>query len=413
MLRILSAGPLLGEAIDFRPMAADARPSPSERSTRARRLRARPPSADRILIIRLGALGDVIRTLPAVAGLRTLYPGAHLAWLVEPAASGVVEVSGIVDETIVLPRRDLVESIRTLDALMLARQVVGLVRRLRRRRFDLVLDFHGIFKSGLLALVSGAPVRVGYGPTAARELAHLFVNRRVDLPNPRISRFDRNAALIASLAPNVAIPERSLLQPSALAVARLASRLRGSEHERASGFVLIHPGSSPRTPYKRYAPAAWAEVAKQLSSQGIEVWVAAGPRRGERNLVEEILRLSGGAAVRAPETRSFDDFLALLARATVFVASDSGPLHAASLAGVPVVQLLGPTDPIQNEPWRASPFRRVHVPLACSPCRRGCEAAACMRAIPPALVVEEVRALYDGRAERNGQNGTESLGPPR
>jgi ADP-heptose:LPS heptosyltransferase len=158
---------------------------------------------------------------------------------------------------------------------------------------------------------------------------------------------------------------------------------------------LIHPGSSPRAGHKRYAPSAWGEVAQRLAKNGIQVWVASGSSRDERNLVEEIIRTSEGASVPAPETRSFDDLLALLIRASVFVSCDSGPLHAASLVGVPVVQLLGPTHPIHNEPWPHSPSRRVHIPLACSPCRRGCAEATCMRAIPPSLVADEIRGLRE------------------
>jgi ADP-heptose:LPS heptosyltransferase len=197
----------------------------------------------------------------------------------------------------------------------------------------------------------------------------------------------------------VKFPTRPFLQPSTLAVARLAARLRVSNRERAEGFVLIHPGSSPRARHKRYAPSAWGEVAERLAKEGIAVWIASGPSRHERNLVEEILRTSDGAAVSAPETRSFDDLLALMARASVFASCDSGPLHAASLVGVPVVQLLGPTDPIHNEPWRNTPSRRVHVPLPCSPCRRGCVDVPCMRAIPPVLVAEEIRELREACAK--------------
>lgn len=360
---------------------------------------ARPPGADRILIIRLGALGDVVRTLPAVVALRSLYPGAHFTWLVEPGAAGVVDAVGIVDETLVFPRGQLVEFFQAADGLSFARMLIGIVRRLRDRRFDLVLDFHGLLKSGLLARLSGAPIRYGFGRNVAREFADRFVNRRVELVNPHVSRYDRNAALVEALAPDVKFPTRPFLQPSTLAVARLAARLRVSNRERAEGFVLIHPGSSPRARHKRYAPSAWGEVAERLAKEGIAVWIASGPSRHERNLVEEILRTSDGAAVSAPETRSFDDLLALMARASVFASCDSGPLHAASLVGVPVVQLLGPTDPIHNEPWRNTPSRRVHVPLPCSPCRRGCVAAPCMRAIPPVLVAEEIRELREACAK--------------
>jgi heptosyltransferase-1 len=355
----------------------------------------RPPGADRILIIRLGALGDVVRSLPAAVALRSLYPGAHITWLVEPGAAGVVDTAGVVDETLVFPRGDLVEFFRAADGLSFFRMLFGAVRQLRDRRFDLVLDFHGILKSGLLARLSGAPLRYGFGSRVAREFADRFVNRPVKLENPHVSRYDKNRALVEALSPAAEFPERPFLQPSPLAIARLAARLRVSNREKAEGFVLIHPGSSPGAQYKRYAPSAWNEVARRLAEEGIPVWVASGPNRHESNLAEEIIRASQGAIACAPETRSFDDLLALLVRASVFVSCDSGPLHAASLAGVPVVQLLGPTDPIHNEPWRGSPSRRVYVPLPCSPCRRGCADATCMRAIPPALVVEEIRGLRE------------------
>jgi len=337
----------------------------------------------------------VVRTLPAAAALRSLYPGAHLSWLVEPGAAGVVDAASVVDETLVFPRGELVESLRAADGLSFARTLLGVVRCLRDRRFDLVLDFHGILKSGLLARLSGAPIRYGFGRRIARELADRFANRRVELEDPHVSRYDRNAALVELLAPGVKIPDRPFLQPSSLAVARLAARLRVSNREKEEGYVLIHPGSSPRARHKRYAPSAWREVAERLANEGVPVWIASGPNRHERNLVEEILRASEAGVVAAPETRSFDDFLALLVRASVFVSCDSGPLHAASLVGVPVVQLLGPTDSIYNEPWRGTPSRRVHIPLPCSPCRRGCADPACMRAIPPGLVVDEIRGLRE------------------
>jgi ADP-heptose:LPS heptosyltransferase len=351
------------------------------------------------LIIRLGALGDVVRTLPAVSALRSLYPGAHLTWLVEPGAAGVVDAAGIVDETLIFPRRELVEFLKAADGLSFARGLTRLIRRLRDRRFDLALDFHGILKSGILTRLSGAPLRYGFGRSAAREFAHLFVNRCVELPDTRVSRYDRNAALVRALAPHAEIPAAPFLQASSLARARLGARLRGSDHESADGFVLIHPGSSSRARYKRYAASAWGDVAERLSKDGIPVWVVSGPSRQEKMLVDEVLKRSGGNAVQAPETRSFDDLLALVSRASVFVSCDSGPLHAASLVGVPVVQLLGPTDPVQNEPWRHAPSRRLYFPLPCSPCRKGCAEATCMRAIPPALVVDEIRDLRDQSAQ--------------
>jgi ADP-heptose:LPS heptosyltransferase len=373
---------------------------------------ASPPPADRLLIIRLGAMGDVVRTLPAAESLRELFPGAHLTWLVEPASAGVVDAAGIVDETLIFPRADLVEAFRAGDGLSLFRQVGSFVRKLRRRRFEIVLDFHGILKSGLLARLSGAPLRYGYGRGVAREFAEVFVNRHASLRDAHVSRFERNAALVAALAPNSskragsatehggsARRLRPTLETTSLAEARLSARLRVSGREEERGFVLLHPGTSLGARHKRYPPSGWAQVARGLFEVGIEVWIASGVSRDERMLVDRIVRESQGAVRTAPETRSFDDLLALLARASVFASADTGPLHAASLAGVPVVQLLGPTDPVQNEPWRGTPSRRVHVPLSCSPCRRGCASAACMAVLPPTAVVDAILSLHQEAAQ--------------
>ena len=359
-----------------------------------------------MLIIRLGALGDVVRTLPAAAALRQVYPGAHLAWLVEPAAAGVVDAAGIVDETLVFPRRDLMESLRDGDAQAAASQLWAFSRKLRARHFEVVLDFHGILKSGLLARLTGAPLRIGYGPGISKEGAALFVNRRVSLPNPHVSRFDRNAALVRALAPDVPIPTEPLLVTSPLAAARLAARLRVTGQEPSRGFALIHVGSSTGAAYKRYSPSEWSRTVDCLVAAEIEVWIVAGPNRAERRLAESVQRLSQGAAILAPETRSFDDLLALIDRAAVFVSCDSGPLHAASLSGTPVVQLLGPTDPVHNQPWTETASERVHVPQPCSPCRRGCAEARCMRAIEPLEVADKVRALIAAQA---GMGEAESM----
>lgn len=354
-----------------------------------------PPPADRILILRLGAMGDVIRTLPSVAALRGIYPGAHLTWLVEPASAGVVEASGLVDEVLVFPRRLLVESLREGDPMEFVRRLRLFLRNLRDRRFEVSVDFHGLLKSGWLAWLSGAPIRFGYPPPIAREMASLFANRHSALHDPETSRFSRNASLVEAVLPGATVPETPLLAASALAQARLTARLRAAGRERTRDFVLLHPGSSVRALHKRYPAAGWAAVARGLAAEGLEVWIACGPNRHERSLTEDIVQRAGGALVLAPETRSFDDLLALQARSAVFVAADSGPLHAASLAGVPVVQLVGPTHPRQNAPWNASPHRRVHVPAPCSPCRGGCSRPVCMTSIAPSSVVSEVVALLE------------------
>ena len=83
----------------------------------------------------------------------------------------------------------------------------------------------------------------------------------------------------------------------------------------------------------------------------------------------------------------------MFAASRLFIGSDSGPLHVASLVGTPVVQLLGPTDPVENAPWGETPSRQVRVPVPCSPCRSGCAAVTCMRSIRPDAVLAAAREL--------------------
>jgi ADP-heptose:LPS heptosyltransferase len=162
--------------------------------------------------------------------------------------------------------------------------------------------------------------------------------------------------------------------------------------------VLIHPGSSAHTPYKRYTTAGYAQIARALAdAPGVDVRIACGPAEGERALARAIVDAAGGAARLAPATPDVQTLAALCRESLLFVGSDSGPLHVASMVGTPVVQLLGPRHPIENEPWSGTAWRRVYLDLACSPCRRGCPTAPCMRDIPPSAVIAAARDLLAAR----------------
>jgi len=352
-----------------------------------------PPRADRILVIRLGAMGDVVRTLPAFAELRARYPRAEITWLVERRAEGVLRAQPGVDEVLVFPREELEAHWSARRIGSLARDALAFVRLLRRRRFELVLDFHAILKSGLLARASGAPVRVGYAPPFGREASSWFANRRARLSPERMSRFERNAALVDFLG----IPPASLPKVRAGEGPRWPVDAERRERMRASlgpgpPVAVLHPGTSAGTPYKRYPVERWAEVARELRDDGLRCVVSAGGD-AERALARAVVARSRGAAVLAPETRDVADLAALVSLCELFVGSDSGPLHVASLVGTPVVQLVGPTDPVENAPWSGTPSRSLRVPVGCSPCRRGCPPAPCMASLPPAAVAEAVREL--------------------
>lgn len=345
------------------------------------------PTAERIAIIRLGAVGDVVRTLPAVSAVRAGYPDARLSWIVEPGSAALLRAQPWVDEVRVFPRPELVAHLRKRAFGAAWALLRGFATELRAQRFDLVIDFHSILKSGLIALASGAPVRVGYAPPYAREASWLLANERARIVPERCSRFVRNAALVEYLALDPK-PDPAPLRVPEETRAKMRARLAG---ERA---VVLHPGTSDGTRHKRWSPEAYVKVATALAERpGASVIVSAGPARDDHRLADAIVAGSGGAARHAPGTGSLLELAALFAESRLYVGSDTGPMHVASLVGTPVVQILGPTDPVENQPFAATPSRTVRVPVACSPCRRGCAAAACMAVVPPDRVVAAAREL--------------------
>src|SRR2546426_3575192 len=155
----------------------------------------------RILIIKPSSLGDIVHALPAAAALRRLYPVAALTWLVKPEWSEILEGNPGIDEIVILPTS--------------ARRWLQTVRLLRAKRFDLVVDLQGLLRSGLLAWLTGAPMRVGY--TAAREGGWVFYTHRVPLPVAKarwrlldLHAVDRNLAVVASLGAEIRNPQFSI-----------------------------------------------------------------------------------------------------------------------------------------------------------------------------------------------------------
>ena len=340
-------------------------------------------------------MGDVVRTLPALRALRAQYSDARICWLVERGAEGVLRDRPELDQVLRFPREELTEALRSFDFKRFRSELSQLVSMLRKERFDLVIDFHAILKSGVLSRLTGAQTRISYAPPFSREWSWLFANHRARLSPDKMSRYDRNLGLLQfmNLQTNVQGPPMRTQGPGRQ---RMADALHGRDVQ-----VLIHPGSSGGAKYKRYRASGYADLARALfREKGLASMVTLGTSKEERFLAEEIVAKSDGAAVLAPETADLADLAALIDCASVFVGSDSGPLHIATSLGTPAVQILGPTDPVENEPRGGAHWRQVRIPMPCSPCRRGCAQATCMSVIPHELVLEatlECLAIFHDR----------------
>jgi lipopolysaccharide heptosyltransferase I len=300
--------------------------------------------ADRVLIVRLGAVGDVVRTLPALRALRAAFPGAHLAWIVEDLSRPLLDGHPDLDAVIRFPRRELRNA--AARPWRLPGAVAGLARDLRQRRFDVALDFQGSLKSALLARLSGAARRVGFGRGHARELSHLLYSERLALAALPLNRVERNLRLAESVGAAGGIVTLALLERPE--ESGRAARILDELCPDGAPAVILFPGTSRRQARKRWPAARYARLAALLRADpGAVPLVAWGP--GEERLARGIVDASGGAAVLLPPT-DLRLLAALLRRARLFIGGDTGPMHVAWAVGCPVVVLFGPTDPRLNAP---------------------------------------------------------------
>jgi lipopolysaccharide heptosyltransferase I len=291
----------------------------------------------RLLIVRLSSLGDVIHALPIAANAKRA--GAEVAWLVEPAYRGILEANPDVARVFVA---DTKRWRRSPFAPGTASDLARLGRSLREFAPDRTLDAQGLWKSALLARSAGAPV-IGFAAADRKEPASALLCDEPVRPFPGGHVVDRNLALAE--AAGIPIRYRSpdagflLRRPSPEAVSFLA--------DQPTPFAVYHPGAG--RPEKTWGEARFAALAELLSAAaGLSPVVSWGPGDEERAL--RMAALLPGA--RVLPLLPLEGLAQIAARASLFVAGDTGPLHLADALGVATLALFGPTDPVRNGPYR-------------------------------------------------------------
>lgn len=290
-------------------------------------------SQPRVLIVRLSAIGDVIQTMPVACAIKDRYPDAFVAWAVQEKAGTLLEGHEAVDELIRLPRGFL-KSPKVLWALR---------RQLKRLNFDLTIDVQSLTKSSTLAWLSGAPRRIGFGTPGGREVSKWLNNVRIDPTATHV--VDRYLELLQPLGvrkPTVQfrVPEREDDRRAANEIVQTMNL--------ESGFALINPGAG--WPSKLWPAERYAVVAKHLlDTRKLPTLVVWGGQ-SEREMADRIVAASDGAARLAPPT-TLTQLASLARRASLFIGSDTGPLHLAAAVGTPCIGLYGPWPASRHGPY--------------------------------------------------------------
>lgn len=283
---------------------------------------------NRILLVRLGSLGDIVHALPAAAALRRAHPEARIDWLVDARHRELLDLVPVIDAAIEVEAP-------------IFRGWAKATRLLRARRYDVAIDFQGLLKSALLARASGAARVIGFSIWHLRErTARPFYSETAD-PGGGPHVIHKNLDLLRSVGIETSRLEFPLERRESPALERVRA---AAGH---APFALVNPSAgwpNKRWPSDRFGRLA-AVVRGRLGLKPLVLW---GP--GEEPLARAVAYASSGAASVAPRT-SISDVIELAREAALVVSGDTGPLHLAAAVGAPIVGIYGPTNPARNGPW--------------------------------------------------------------
>jgi heptosyltransferase-1 len=325
----------------------------------------------RILLVRLGSLGDVIHALPAASALRDAFPDARIDWLIEPKWRRLLDGNPDLTEIISFEKKSAAGLISTL-------------RKLRFAHYTCAIDFQGLYKSALPAFASGAPRRIGFRSTYAREgFASVFYTDKI---NPRgAHKVDHNLTLAQAAGARTSTPRFPLtLRPED--EKQVTQEL--ARHD-ITDFYVLNPGGGWRS--KCWPPERYGELHHRLAAQhGWRSVISFGP--GEERLAQELVSAAGTLPPVALPL-GLGPLMALMHRAKFVVSADTGPLHLASALGTPVVGLFGPTDPARNGPYGGTSIVIRNPAKSETTYRRGASYSSPMLSITVDQVADAVARL--------------------
>lgn len=287
-------------------------------------------SEPRFLVVRLGSLGDIVHTFPAVAALRESFPKAEIVWLTHPRWKDLVESSGLATEIWEVETRSYTS----------VRDILG---RIRKRKFTAAIDYQGLWKSAALPFLGRVPRRIGFSSHSVREFGvPLLYTDRVRSTQAHIT--DQNGQLSQRAGSRNGVAAFQLSVPS-LQEAFALQLLRGFG---VNSYVVLSPAGGWRS--KCWPPERYGLLCQQIYSElGLRCVLNQGP--GDEECIAAVKAASGEAAPISCNS-SLHQLMVFLGNALCVVAGDTGPLHLAVALGTPVVALFGPTDPVRNGPYR-------------------------------------------------------------
>ncbi|MEA2013894.1 MAG: glycosyltransferase family 9 protein [Thermodesulfobacteriota bacterium] len=345
-----------------------------------------------ILIVKLSAIGDVVHTLPSLAALRKLYQKADITWVVEEASSDIISNHTDLDRIIVSRRKRWVGNLKKFHKIKTTIADIRLfIKTLRGRRYDLVIDFHGLFKSSMIVLLSGGKRKLGYD--SMQELSGLFLNERIP-ENMEKHAVDRYLDFISYLGADTDNPEFYIPIEEENKI-RVEALLKANDIDIAKPFVAINPVAFWDT--KLWEDDKFARLCDRIAEE-LRYKIVFTGSKGYRS-IRQIRFIMTSPSVNLEGQTTLRDLAYLYRLSGLLITTDSGPMHIAAAMDTPTVALFGPTDSS-----RTGPYGKGHIvvrkEMPCSPCfLKKCDTKKCMRGIGVDEVFEAVKEIVNRKPD--------------
>ena len=344
-----------------------------------------------ILIVKLSAIGDIVHTLPSLAALRKLYPHAHITWVIEEAASDLIEGHPDLDRVIISRRKHWIGEIKK-GRISVFKEVGQFIRELRSRRYDLVIDFHGLLKSAVIVFLSSGKRKLGYD--SMQEMSGLFLTEKIpeDMDKHAVGRY---LDLVHYLrrkdsVPNGNIGRQGVNDAEACVEEPLKYPFAPFPenppifYSLPEKYIIIAPSAGKEA--NRWHPDRFGKLAAKLPFPSVVICSSS-----ESHIGKEVEKNANGNAISLAGRTNLKELIAVIKKGSFFISNDTGPMHIAAALNIPVFAIFGPANPI-----RTGPYGSIHTiikrDLSCSPCyrKRPCSDWKCMNEITVDMVYEAI-----------------------
>jgi lipopolysaccharide heptosyltransferase I len=325
-------------------------------------------NSGKILIIKPSSLGDVVHSLPFLNAMRLCFPKAEIHWVIAEGFEGLLEGHPMIDRLWIINKDDWK---RIKQAKETIHEVRMLLKRLKKERFDMVIDLQGLFRSGIMTAATRSAVRIGF--SEAREGSRFFYTNKVK-GGKEIHAVDRYLKIAKWLGCDTA----EVIFPFPL------YKSSSSQFLLLEDYAVFVPGARWKT--KKWPAEKFGKLAALMNGKVIVVG-----SKADSNTADEIVARSQGKAISFAGKTDLKELIEIMRGAQFVVSNDSGPMHIAAALGIPVFAIFGPTDPLKTGPYGKG-HTTIQAELPCIRCfRKKCDDMKCMEHISVGKVFETIK----------------------